>query len=383
VGRFPGALSSVKGLAMEVLGPLASAQAVGAFFESRLGLAAIAVGAVSLVWAARLFVVTVQRALRLIWSAEGRNTIVRDNALTFGMELLFLVAAVIILALSQGLNIILETIPKERLGLLAGRAGRLGRAGPLLALYLFVFFTWLVIPPVRPRVRTILGVSIICMALYLGFAGLLDLFIDAARYAFLYGVFGRVIIILVNVYAFFTIYFYGAEYVYVEEHFDALLFARFYRVARMPMASRMEKGLFMEPERLMGRYARDFPAGALIFSMGEPGASIYYIYDGDIGVYLGPKGSETRVGVMKPGDFFGEMAHILDEPRTATVRAETDAVLFELPPAVYDQFLRSDGEALRSLADSLASRLKEADLRLAANRIAPPGDDGAKKKEKP
>jgi CRP-like cAMP-binding protein len=146
------------------------------------------------------------------------------------------------------------------------------------------------------------------------------------------------------------------------------------------MASRMEKGLFLEPERLLGRYAREYAAGDLIFSMGEAGASIYYIYDGDIGVYLGPKGAETRVGVMKPGDFFGEMAHILDEPRTATVRAETDAVLFELTPAVYDQFLRSDSEALRSLADSLASRLKEADLRLAANRLGPPDGKAAKTK---
>ena len=374
VGRSPAALASVQALTMDALGPLVSPEAVASFFASRLGAAAIAVGGLSLLWAARLFVVTVQRGLRLIWSAEGRNTIVRDNALTFGVELLFLVAAVIILALSQGLRIILETLPQDRLGPLGGHLGSLGRLGPILSLWLFVFFTWLVIPPARPRPRTILWVSLACLALYLGFAALLDLFINAARYDFLYGVFGQVIIVLLKVYAFFTLYFYGAEYVYVVDHFDALLFTRFYRVSRTPMASRMEKGLFMEPERLLASYARAYPAGTPVFSMGDPGSSIYYIYDGEFGVYLGQGDREVRVGTLGPGEFFGEMAHILEEARTATVKAETDAVLFELPPAVYDLFLRSDGEALRNLADTLASRLKEADLRLTRNNLEAPGE---------
>jgi membrane protein len=246
-------------------------------------------------------------------------------------------------------------------------------AAPTAALLLFVFFTYLVIPSARPRPKTAAMAAILCVVAYLGFASLMQVFVDYARYSLLYGVFGRLIILLVKVFTFFTLYFYGCELAYVHDHFDALLFARFYRVARTPVTGRIERALFIEPIRLLRAYARAYPAGALVFGAGERGRTVYYLYDGEIGVYLGEEGSRRRVASLGPGEIFGEMAHILDEPRTATTRAEVDSVLFELPPAVFDLFLRADVEAMRRLADSLSSRLKEANLRMAEIDLASKG----------
>jgi uncharacterized BrkB/YihY/UPF0761 family membrane protein len=199
---------------------------------------------------ARLIVVTIQRGIRLIYSASGRNTAVKENVLTFAVELPCLVAVVVILVGSEGTRLLVDS------EVLAPRADMHGiaaipaiipaalDAAPVAALLLFVHFTYLVIPSTRPRLKTATVAAMICVAAYLGFAGLLRFFVDSARYNLLYGVFGRLIIVLVNVYAFFTLYFCGCELAHVHDHFDALLFARFYRVARAPPRGPHRKGPF-------------------------------------------------------------------------------------------------------------------------------------------
>lgn len=385
IGRIPRALDEVTDLAFEILGPLASPDAIGAFFQSRLGPLAIAVGAVSLIWAARLFIVTIQRGVRLIYSASGRNTAVKENVLTFTVELVCLVAVVVILAASQGLRMLIESGTNPRFQAIPGLLNTALSAAPVGILLLFVFFTYLVIPAARPRPGTALMAAAASVAAYVCFAGLLQLFVDIARYELLYGVFGRLIILLINVYTFFTLYFYGCELAYVHDHFDALLFARYYRVSRMPAVGRFENALFMEPARLLRAYARAYPAGSLVFEAGELGRTVYFVYDGEIGIYLGPKGARRHMSSLGPGEVFGEMAHIIDEPRTATAQAVRDSILLELPPDVFDLFLRADSEAMRHLADSLSVRLKAANQRLAESDIlmrqlrgAPETDDEAK-----
>lgn len=61
---------------------------------------------------------------------------------------------------------------------------------------------------------------------------------------------------------------------------------------------------------------------------------------------------------------FGEMAAFLGETRSATARADEDSLVLELPPEAFELVLRTEGDAMRSLADSLSSRLKEANNRL-------------------
>ena len=367
IGRFPRAFAGVRAVTLDLLGPLASPHAIGNFFDSRLGLPAMAFGVVSLVWASRLFIVAVQRGIRLIYSASGRNTLIKDNVLTFAVELLCLVAMVIVLTLPQGLRLLIEMEAKGSRSLVTTAMRAAMGAAPVLALFIFVFLTYLTIPPERPRRKSVLISALLCLVVYGAFAEMLGLLMDSTHYHVLYGVFGRLIILLIKVYTFFTLYFYGAELTYVIDHFDALLFARFWRVARTPAAGRLERALFVEPAHLLRSYARSYPAGSTIFEAGEPGKTVFYVYDGEVGVFLGRGKAERRLSDLGPGEVFGEMAYILDEPRTATARAIRDSVLLEMPPGMFDLYLRSDAEAMRRLTDSMSSRLRQANIKLAEN----------------
>ncbi|KAJ3107920.1 anaphase-promoting complex subunit Hcn1 [Phlyctochytrium planicorne] len=62
-----------------------------------------------------------------------------------------------------------------------------------------------------------------------------------------------------------------------------------------------------------------FVEGEVIFRQGDPGDCMYFIISGELHVYVDGR----KVGELKPGSYFGEMALMAVIPRTATVKSVT------------------------------------------------------------
>jgi CRP-like cAMP-binding protein len=89
---------------------------------------------------------------------------------------------------------------------------------------------------------------------------------------------------------------------------------------------------------LAGRMAREeVPAGAGVVTQGEPGDRFYVLLSGMLAVNQVGLG---RRRVLRPGDYFGEVALAMDIPRTASVRAVTPAVVASCDKATFDELLR-------------------------------------------
>lgn len=89
---------------------------------------------------------------------------------------------------------------------------------------------------------------------------------------------------------------------------------------------------------LAGRMAREeIPAGAGVVEQGEPGDRFYVVLSGMLAVSQEGLG-ERRV--LRPGDYFGEVALAMAVPRTASVRAVTPAVVASCDKAAFDELVR-------------------------------------------
>jgi CRP-like cAMP-binding protein len=78
-------------------------------------------------------------------------------------------------------------------------------------------------------------------------------------------------------------------------------------------------------------------AGATVVQEGDEGERFYVVLSGMLSVSqeaLGPR------RVLKPGDYFGEVALAMDVPRTASVRAMTPAVVASCDRATFDELIR-------------------------------------------
>jgi CRP-like cAMP-binding protein len=90
--------------------------------------------------------------------------------------------------------------------------------------------------------------------------------------------------------------------------------------------------------KLAGRMAREeIPAGAGLIEEGEPGDRFYVLLSGLLGVSQASRGERW---VLRPGDYFGEVALAMNVPRTASVRAVTPAVVASCDRATFDELIR-------------------------------------------
>ena len=112
-----------------------------------------------------------------------------------------------------------------------------------------------------------------------------------------------------------------------------------------------------------------FHAGDTVIAEGEAGDTAFLIVAGSVEVIIGAGAAAKSLGVLGPGDVFGEMSLIEPGPRSASVRALTDAECFVTD---YDAFVNStqaDPERAVQLMKTLVRRLRQTNERMA--RIDP------------
>lgn len=111
----------------------------------------------------------------------------------------------------------------------------------------------------------------------------------------------------------------------------------------------------------LDRFVRAFAAGDRIFEQGEPGAHMYFIRSGKVRI---SKVSTRRVqplAVLERGTFFGEMAVLTGEPRSARAEALVDCELIEIDAATLQVFLDQHPRAAQGMIRTLAERLRQTD----------------------
>ncbi len=109
------------------------------------------------------------------------------------------------------------------------------------------------------------------------------------------------------------------------------------------------------------RYAKD----DVVFHADESGDVFCLIREGQVKItMISPEGKEIILSLLGPGDFFGEMALLDDEPRSATVVATEPLELVTIWRSDFLQILAENFDITKKVLAEISQRLRQASNRI-------------------
>ncbi|MBN2359347.1 MAG: Crp/Fnr family transcriptional regulator [Deltaproteobacteria bacterium] len=117
----------------------------------------------------------------------------------------------------------------------------------------------------------------------------------------------------------------------------------------------------MSEAQLYSRFGKQFPAGTVLFRQGEPGSEMYVIQGGLVRISVAVREVEKTLIDLGPGEFFGEMSILNNQPRSATATVIEDAKLLVIDSRTFEAMVRGSADVAIRMIKKLAARLQEAD----------------------
>lgn len=100
-----------------------------------------------------------------------------------------------------------------------------------------------------------------------------------------------------------------------------------------------------------------FHSGDILIRQEDEGSSMFILCEGLLKVSIKTDGSEDlTVGLIIPGEFFGEMSLFTGEKRSATVIADTDSVVLEITKEALKRILDKKPELIEGFGEIIAER---------------------------
>jgi membrane protein len=122
-------------------------------------------------------------------------------------------------------------------------------------------------------------------------------------------------------------------------------------------ANKLESMVFARSNRLLAKYGRHYAVGETLIVEGDTSHEAFFLYAGRAAVYKKFADGDKRLTDIEEGNLLGEMAYLLNESRTASVRAETEVTALVLPPDMLEELMRYSAPLSRRIIGSLAQRL--------------------------
>ena len=115
-------------------------------------------------------------------------------------------------------------------------------------------------------------------------------------------------------------------------------------------------------EGIIGKTYKD---GEIICREGEEGRSMYVVQSGKVNVVKKITDGELVLKTLETGDIFGEMALFDHLPRSATVRAEGEAVVLSIDKKGFFAKASKDPTLAFNILEGMSKRIRELDNEVA------------------
>src|SRR3989338_8087691 len=297
---------------------------------------------IALLWIIIPFASALRSAFAQVFKMEQTIGFVKEYLLSvvaaFALLVLFLVLVITRIVYSIALVNIVAAFPIVQYA---------ATAVPVAVSLLFVGFFFFVFCPVKLTKRELVIGSLITTILFFVirpiFAMILRINPD---FGYAFGSLKAIFVLTVWVYYSFLVVLFGSEVMANIRRRDALLV----------------RGLFLGragvPKKrspFLAKFVQAYDVNTILFEKGDPGGEMFYILSGSVAV----KNNGATIRTLGAGDYFGEMAMLLNEPRTTTIAiASPGTQLVAISQNNFETLLRENPAIVRSILKDMALRLK-------------------------
>jgi membrane protein len=304
------------------------------------------IGLIPLLWSIVPLVSTIRTGFINVFKSEHDTGFLREKLIDFLTVLLFLL---LFIGLVGG-QILYATALGDFLARNSGFPGALNDLVPPLAGTLFLALFFVVFSPVRLEWWNILVSAAFTAGLWSVVRPLFVAFLQYnPGYGYAFGSLKAVFVLIVWIYYTFAVILFGTELLANIRRREALLLSRFlagrkYGAAPFPAVP--------------SRFIRSHEPGEIIFEEDSAGRDMFYVLSGSVRILK--KGVLLRE--MTAGDYFGEMAMLIQAPRTAAaVASAPDTRLVVISESNLETILRENPKIVVSFLREMSERLRSID----------------------
>jgi len=176
------------------------------------------------------------------------------------------------------------------------------------------------------------------------------------RYNVIFGSLEAIVILIIWVFYTALIFLFCAEIMSSRERRDILLLER-------ALLKPHRAGMKVE-ERLFEKFGHTYPKNSIIFHEGDTGTEMFYILTGRVCLERIDCSVRKILAEMGQGQYFGEMAVLIDIQRSATARAMDDCHLAVIDATTFQNLIRESQDVAIAMLQEFSARLKNSNSAL-------------------
>jgi membrane protein len=176
------------------------------------------------------------------------------------------------------------------------------------------------------------------------------------NYNVIFGSLETIVILVIWVFYVALIFLFCAELMSSYQRRDMILLER-------AMLKPHKKHMKVD-ERLFKKFGHIYEKGCIIFNEGDSGHEMFYVLSGRVCLERVSCQVKKVLAEMGPGQYFGEMAALIDIRRSATARALDDSHLAVINGDTFRNLIRESREVAVSMLKEFSRRIKNSNMAL-------------------
>ncbi|MDQ5987861.1 MAG: hypothetical protein CSYNP_03607 [Syntrophus sp. SKADARSKE-3] len=312
------------------------------------------VGIISLIWFSSMIFGAIETALNIIFRSKKLRNYFVSKALAIAM-------------IPMAWAVVITSILITSIAAILAKQPLLAQSGiPYLPLiqgatfqyvipYVVTVLFFTIVYKITPTIKIPLGLALMGSII---FSALMELakhlftwyVANYTRYNIIYGSLETVVILIFWVFYIALILLFCAELMSSYLRRDLILLERaFFKPGRKER---------LTDDRLFRKFGRFYPEGSYIFREGDHDHDMYYILSGRISVEKRAGHVKKILSTLEAGHYFGEMAPLIDAPRTASAKAAEDSTLAVIDRSTFQDLIRENEGVSLFMLREFSNRIK-------------------------